>query len=113
MHWLHHVAHDFDATRHFVAGQVHPGNWFGNIVAGVVVFLVIDVCWRLFAKKLVTNAIRKIHAEEIARHHREVVKPEAEARHAEALKAAKSKKVPVKKVPAVKKATRPPRGLKK
>jgi hypothetical protein len=35
------------------------------------------------------------------------------ARHAEALKAAKSKKVHVKKVPAVKKATRPPRGLKK
>jgi hypothetical protein len=85
MRWLHHVAHDFDASRHFLAGQVHPGNWFGNIVAGVVVFIFVDVCWRLFAKELVTKFVRKIHAEEIARHHREVVKPEADARHAEAM----------------------------
>jgi hypothetical protein len=124
MHWLHHVAHDFDATRHFVAGQVHPGNWFGNIVAGVVVFLVIDVCWRLFAKKLVTNAIRKIHAEEIARHHREVVKPEADARHKAAMQLARRHHHEIhehldvvaprpKKVTVVKKATRPRRGLPK
>jgi flagellar biosynthesis/type III secretory pathway M-ring protein FliF/YscJ len=89
MRWLNHVAHYFDATRHFLAGQVHPGNWFGNIVAGVVVFIIIDVCWRLFAKKFVTQALRKIHAEEIARHHREVVKPEADARHREALRLAR------------------------
>jgi hypothetical protein len=39
--FFHHVAHDFDATRHFIAVQVHPGNWFGNIVAGVVVFIIL------------------------------------------------------------------------
>jgi hypothetical protein len=80
---LHYVAHDFDTTRHFLAAQAQPIVWWGNIVAGVVVFVVVDVCWNLFAKKWVKKAIAEIHREELARHHRDVVKPEADARHAE------------------------------
>jgi hypothetical protein len=78
---LHHVAHDFDATRHFLAVQVHPGNWFGNIVAGVVVFVIVDICWQSFAKKWVKEAIATIHREELLRHHNEVVKPLMDKQH--------------------------------
>jgi hypothetical protein len=64
---------------HFLFQQIQWGNWFGNVVAGVVVFVVVDVCWQLFAKKWVKEAIAKIHAEELARHHREVVQPALDA----------------------------------
>jgi hypothetical protein len=87
--FLHHVAHDFDATRHFLAGQVHPGNWFGNIVAGVVVFIVVDVCWQAFLKKWVARGLARIHRAELERHHAEVVKPLLEAQHKEVLNQAK------------------------
>lgn len=80
---LHHVAHDFDATRHFLCAQVHPGNWFGNIVAGVVVFVAVDVCWQWFAKKWVKKGLAAIHREELERHHREVVQPALDAHLAE------------------------------
>jgi hypothetical protein len=93
---LHHVAHDFDATRHFLAAQVHPGNWFGNIVAGVVVFVIVDVCWQSFAKKWVKAALAKIHREELERHHREVVQPALDAHLAEVKKHVTSRTKPTK-----------------
>ena|ERR1039458_6967717 len=78
MHWLHHVVHDFDATRHFIAVQCHPGNWFGNIVAGVVVFVIINICWALFLKKWV----HKFAAEVLKRHHEKIVQPAMDAHQA-------------------------------
>ena len=80
MHELHHV---YFNVWHFLYNQIQLTNWFGNVVAGVVVFVLVDVCWQLFAKKWVKKAIAEIHREELARHHRDVVKPEADARHAE------------------------------
>ena len=76
---LHHVAHDFDATRHFLISQSHPVVWWGNIVAGVVVFVVVDICWQLFLKKWVKRGLAKIHAEELKKH----AEREAEARKVE------------------------------
>jgi len=73
--FLHHIAHDFDATRHFLFSQAHPIVWWGNIVAGVFVFVVINICWQWFLKKWVKAGLAKIHHEELERHHREVVKP--------------------------------------
>ena len=83
---LHHV---FFNVWHFLYGQIQLTNWFGNCVAGVVVFIVVDVCWQLFLKKWVKRAIAEIHREELARHHREVVKPEADLRHLEHMNAIK------------------------
>ena len=71
---------------HFLYGQVQLPNWFGNVVAGVAVFLVVDVCWQLFLKKWVKEAIAKIHREELERHHREIVQPALDAHLAEVKK---------------------------
>jgi hypothetical protein len=79
MNWLHHVAHDFDATRHFLFLQIHPVIWWGNIVAGLVVFVVINICWALFLKKWV----HKFAAEVLRRHHEKVVAPLLKAQHEE------------------------------
>lgn len=78
---LHHVAHDFDATRRFLFLQVHPVIWWGNIVAGVVVFIVINICWQWFLKKWVKAGLSKLHRKDLATHHEEVVKPLLEAQH--------------------------------
>ena len=76
MHELHHV---YFNVWHFLYNQIQLTNWFGNVVAGVVVFVLVDVCWQLFAKKWVKRAIAEIHREELARHHREVVQPALDA----------------------------------
>jgi hypothetical protein len=85
MHWTHHVAHDFDASRHFIAAQVHPGVWFGNIVAGVFVFVVVDICWQLWLKKPVERWFEKRHENSLAKHHRDVVEPLMTAQHLQVL----------------------------
>jgi len=74
---------------HFLYTQIQLTTWFGNVVAGVVVFVVVDICWQLFLKKWLKKALAQIHREELERHHREVVKPEADARHQEALQLAR------------------------
>ena len=71
---------------HFLYQQAQLTNWFGNVVAGVVVFLVVDVCWQLFLKKWVKEAIAEIHKEELARHHKDVVQPALDAHLAEVKK---------------------------
>ena len=115
MTFLHHVAHDFDATRHFLAGQVHPGNWFGNIVAGVVVWAVVDVIWQWKLKAIYEAWVHRMHLKALAEHHRTVVQPAMDAHHADmkdhvslTMGAKQSvrgaKKVPAKKSPAKKAA---------
>ena len=89
MHELHNV---YFHTWHFLYNQVQLTNWFGNCVAGVVVFVLVDICWQLFAKKWVKRAIAEIHREELKRHHEEVVKPLMEKHHAEHLAAIKGQK---------------------
>lgn len=71
---------------HFLYQQTQLTNWFGNVVAGVVVFLVVDVCWQLFLKKWAKEAIAEIHKEELARHHKDVVQPALDAHLAEVKK---------------------------
>jgi len=70
---------------HFLYQQCQLDTWFGNVVAGVVVFFFVDVCWQLFLKKWVKEAIAKIHREELTRHHKEVVQPALDA-HLEEVK---------------------------
>ena len=89
MNELHHV---YFNVWHFLYGQIQLQNWFGNVVAGVVVFVLVDICWQLFLKKWVKRAIAEIHREELARHHREVVEPLMEKHHAEHLAAIKGQK---------------------
>ena len=71
---------------HFLFQQVQWTNWFGNVVAGVVVFVVVDVCWQLFLKKWVKEAVARVHREELERHHRETVQPALDAHLAEVKK---------------------------
>ena len=82
--FLHHVAHDFDATRHFLFVQVHPGVWWGNIVAGLFVFVVVNICWQWFLKKWV----HKFLAVALKRHHDKVVQPVLDAHHEEQVRLA-------------------------
>jgi hypothetical protein len=81
--------HEFEQVRHWLFLQIHPGNWFGNIVAGIVVYFFITLCWQWFLKKWVKKGLAKIHAEALAKHHRDVVKPEADAHHEEHVTLAK------------------------
>jgi len=82
--WFHNT---FFHAWHFLYNQVQLTNWFGNVVAGVVVWFVVTLLWKFFLKKWIKKALAEIHREEIERHHREIVKPEADARHREHLKA--------------------------
>ena len=68
---------------HFLYQQVQLDSWFGNVVAGVVVFVVVDICWQLFLKKWVKEGLAKVHAEALKIHHEKVVRPELDARHNE------------------------------
>jgi|ERR1035437_73236 hypothetical protein len=84
--WFHNT---FFHAWHFLYNQVQLTNWFGNVVAGVAVWFVVTLLWKWFVKRWITEAVRKIHAEELARHHREVVLPILTKNHNEALKLAK------------------------
>ena len=69
---------------HFVYGQIQLTNWVGNIVAGVVTFIVLTLIWPKF-RHLVTRAIgvtslhekldaqHKERMEQAAKHHRDAV----------------------------------------
>ena len=46
------MSHAYFDVWHFIYQQVQLDNWFGNVVAGVVVFIVMDVCWQTFLKKV-------------------------------------------------------------
>ena len=70
-------AHDvFFHAWHFVYQQIQLDNWFGNIVAGVVGFLVGTIAWPPTRKRLVLFVeghvagihakIDAVHAEEVA-----------------------------------------------
>ena len=76
--------HAYFHAWHFLYTQIQLTNWFGNVVAGVVVFVVVDVCWQLFLKKWVKAEIAKIHAEEL-RKHQIKVEAHAERLHKEVL----------------------------
>ena len=69
MNWFHGV---YFHSWHFIYAQSQLTVWFGNIVAGFVVFVVIDVCWQLFLKKWVTLALHEIHSKQNAELHRKL-----------------------------------------
>ena len=52
---------------HWLYQQVQINVWFGNIVAGIVVFIVMDVAWRWKVKGWVNEFVHKHFA-----HHREI-----------------------------------------
>lgn len=66
------MSHAYFDVWHFIYQQVQLDNWFGNVVAGVVVFIVMDVCWQTFLKKWVTKIIREIHSLENDALHRKL-----------------------------------------
>ena len=57
---------------HFIYSQIQLTNWFGNVVAGVVVFIVVDVCWQWFLKRWVTDALHRVHVIQNAELHRKL-----------------------------------------
>ena len=83
MNELHHL---YFNLWHFLYQQCQLDTWFGNVVAGVVVFIAMDVCWQLFLKKWVKEGLAKVHRAELERHHREVVQPALDAHLAEVKK---------------------------
>ena len=96
---------------HWLFQQVQLGVWFGNIVAGVVVFCVVSLFWpkvrhaiERFAKRHLANLRAEIHAkldaqhkekmEQAERHHQEKT-AQAERHHKAQLAAIrKSKETP-------------------
>ncbi len=66
------IARAYIHAWHFLFTQIQLTTWFGNVVAGVVVFVVVDVCWQLFLKKWVTDALHRIHAMQNAELHRKL-----------------------------------------
>ena len=73
---------------HFLYTQIQLTTWFGNIVAGVVTFLVLTICWPRF-RHLVQRAVgvTKLH-EQAERHHKERTE-QAEQHHKDALRLAR------------------------
>lgn len=108
---------------HFLRQQIEWGVWFGNVVAGVVVAVVVTVAWKWKVKGWVNDAIRRhferhraIQMQRDEARHKELTE-QAERHHAEhmaasapktrAKKAAVAKKAPAAKVAkAAKKRTR-------
>ena len=66
MSWLHGT---YFHVWHFLYTQIQLTTWFGNVVAGVVVFVVMDVCWQWFLKRLVKNALQRFHSEQLSSLH--------------------------------------------
>ena len=63
---------------HWLYRQIQLDNWFGNIVAGVVAFLIMDVAWRWKIKGWANEVLhRHFH------HHREIQAEKADERHAD------------------------------
>ena len=54
---------------HFLYSQVQLTVWFGNVVAGVVVFVVMDILWRWFGRRLFHAMMKRIHADSLEEIH--------------------------------------------
>ncbi len=82
-HWLHGF---FFHVWHFLYGQVQLENWFGNVVAGVVTFLVAGLFWpgvRNAFKGYVGRYFSAVHAKLDSQHAEHLAL--AEKHHREAL----------------------------
>ncbi len=108
--WLENI---YFHAWHFVYQQVQLTNWFGNIVAGVVTFVVLTIVWPRF-RHIVERAIgvKALHAKLDAQHKERM--DQAESHHQEALAVAREHHAahmaalqPAPEVPAPKPATRP------
>jgi len=101
LHWLHGT---FFHAWHFVYGQIQLTNWVGNIVAGVVTFIVLTIVWPKF-RKVVTRAIgvtslhdkldaqHRERLEQAAKHHQAAILL-AKSHHEAHMKALEDKPAP-------------------
>jgi len=85
---MHLVVHYLDLFRHDLAWSWVWTNWIGNLVAGIVVFVTMTICWPRFRHFVERGlGITKLH-EQAERHHKERTE-QAEQHHKEALRLAR------------------------
>lgn len=81
MNWLH---NDYFTIWHFLYQQLQLDNWFGNIVAGIIAWLILTALWQWILKDKFQSFLSNTHKRALNLHYERIQKAE-EKRHKETM----------------------------